>query len=208
MNDDRLICFDLGGVLIRICRSWEEGCAAGGVDPGGGWSPAQSGGCHHEIVLKYTIGAIETAQFFEELERLASGVYTAEDFRRIHGAWTREEYPGVVTLLHDLRDAGHRLACLSNTNAAHWEELIERPALAALHHRHASHVIGHAKPDERIYDWFVRATETAPHKIVFFDDLEENVQTGRRLGWDVVHVDHTGDTATQIRTELQRRSLL
>ena len=26
-----LICFDLGGVLVRICRSWDEGCAAAEV---------------------------------------------------------------------------------------------------------------------------------------------------------------------------------
>ena len=28
-----VICFDLGGVLVRICRDWNEGCAAAGIDP-------------------------------------------------------------------------------------------------------------------------------------------------------------------------------
>ncbi len=28
----RLVCFDLGGVVIRICRTWAEGCAAAGLE--------------------------------------------------------------------------------------------------------------------------------------------------------------------------------
>ena len=27
-----LVCFDLGGVVVRICRSWAEGCAEAGLD--------------------------------------------------------------------------------------------------------------------------------------------------------------------------------
>lgn len=207
-HDDRLICFDLGGVTVRICRSWEEGCAAARIAPDRGWSPASSGGRHHDIVLQYTIGAIETDEFFNQLERIAEGVYSADDFRRIHGAWTREEYPGVTALLEELADRGSTLACLSNTNAAHWEELVQRPALGALHHRHASHLIGHAKPDERIYTWFSEQLKAPPDRIVFFDDLEENIRTAQRLGWDAVLVDHSGDTAAQIRDALGARSLL
>lgn len=207
-TNDSLICFDLGGVIVRICRSWEEGCAAAQIDAERSWTPALSGGRHHDIVLQYTIGAIETADFFAQLEALSGGVYTAAEFQRIHGAWTRDEYPGVASLLQELRDGGHTLACLSNTNAAHWDELVQRPALQPLHHRHASHLIGHAKPDERIYAWFSERMKIRPERILFFDDLEENIRTARSLGWDAVLIDHTGDTAVQIRTALQRRSLL
>ena len=28
----RLVCFDLGGVLVKICRSWSDGCRAAGLD--------------------------------------------------------------------------------------------------------------------------------------------------------------------------------
>ena len=28
-----VICFDLGGVLVRICRDWNEGCVAAGIEP-------------------------------------------------------------------------------------------------------------------------------------------------------------------------------
>ena len=26
-----IVCFDIGGVLVRICRTWEEGCIAADV---------------------------------------------------------------------------------------------------------------------------------------------------------------------------------
>ncbi len=207
-SQERLICFDLGGVLIQICRSWEEGCQAAGLEADRGWAPSMSGGRHHEIVWNYTTGVIETEAFFVELESLAQGMYSADDFRRIHRAWTRDEYPGVTPLLHELRDAGRRLACLSNTNAAHWDVLLEQPAMKVLHDRHASHLIGHAKPDDRIYEWFSTTMRMAPWDIVFFDDLQENVQVAKRLGWDAVQIDHMGDTTAQIRSALRARSLL
>ena len=28
----KLVCFDLGGVVVRICQSWAEGCARAGVE--------------------------------------------------------------------------------------------------------------------------------------------------------------------------------
>ena len=31
MKTERTVCFDLGGVIVRICRSWEEGCHRAGV---------------------------------------------------------------------------------------------------------------------------------------------------------------------------------
>ena len=29
----KVICFDFGGVLVRISRSWEEACDKAGIDP-------------------------------------------------------------------------------------------------------------------------------------------------------------------------------
>ncbi len=29
----QLVCFDVGGVVVRICHTWAEGCAAAGITP-------------------------------------------------------------------------------------------------------------------------------------------------------------------------------
>ena len=31
MSQVRIVCFDWGGVILRHCRSWQEGCAAAGL---------------------------------------------------------------------------------------------------------------------------------------------------------------------------------
>ena len=206
--DRKLICFDLGGVIVRICRSWEEGCAAADVDADRDWTPSMTGGEHHRLVLEYSTGRIDSDAFFQKLEALAGGVYTAPEFRRIHDAWIIGEYAGVHTLLSELCDQGAALACLSNTNAAHWEVMASWPALQCLHHQHASHLIGHAKPNREIYDWFVRERRVSPSDIVFFDDLPDNIAAAQALGWDAVQIDHQADTAAQIRAALTDRSLL
>ena len=206
--DKRLICFDLGGVLVRICRSWEEGLHAAGLDADRGWTPADSGGAHHDLVTAYTVGAINDDAFFEGLACVSGGAYSASDFRAIHAAWIIGEYPGSAETLGELRAAGLTLACLSNTNGSHWGTMLGWPSLRALHHRHASHLLGVAKPEPAIYSKCAAACGAAPERIVFFDDLVENIDAARAVGWDAVLVDSAGDPAAQIRRTLGERGLV
>lgn len=45
-----------------------------------------------------------------------------------------------------------------------------------------------AKPDPRIFDAVVEATEIVPEETLYFDDSRENVEAGRRLGFQSVLV--------------------
>jgi len=207
-HNPRVVCFDLGGVLVRICRSWEEGCAAAQIDPNRRWRPADSDGVHQKLVAAYTVGAIDDQTFFSQLEQSAGGVYCADEFRRIHEAWILGVYAGAEALLDDLRSAQVTTACLSNTNAAHWRHMADWRVLTALDHRFASHVLGCAKPAREIYTTFSQALGIGPSDIVFFDDMCENIDAAHELGWDAVHIDHTGDTTFQIRHVLIARGVL
>ena len=66
-------------------------------------------------------------------------------------------------------------------------------APARLRHRHASHLLGLAKPDAAIYHAFAHQTGFSPNRIVFFDDLAENIQAARASGWNAHQIDHAGD---------------
>ena len=83
----------------------------------------------------------------------------------------------------------------------------EYPAVLALRHQLASHLLGCAKPDARIYalaqSAFGVERPIAPNDIVFFDDLTENVAAARAAGWEAFHVDPLGDTVAQIRRDLR-----
>ncbi len=213
-----MIVFDLGGVLIRICRSWAEACAAAGLPVRGETASVGVSGRRHELADRHGVGAIASGDFFAAVSEAMEGLYSANEVRAVHDAWLIDEYPGVRGLIADIHRAGLTTGVLSNTNPAHWARLIsaahgggggmgEFVAPGMVHHAHASHIMGLLKPDGAIYREFERLTGATPTDLLFFDDLEENVAAARARGWQAEVVDHTGDTAAQMRAALRARNV-
>ncbi|TVQ32843.1 MAG: hypothetical protein EA376_04130 [Phycisphaeraceae bacterium] len=199
-----VVCFDLGGVVVRICRSWEEGCAAAGIEVREIERYRETHPERVKLVQTLDTGGIEPDAFYRAISDTLDGVYTPEEVRQVHHAWLLGEYPGVEELLTDLRERdGVRTACLSNTNHDHWVAMESYPTLQALEHRHASHLLGLRKPNESCFIAFERAMEASPGQIIFFDDTEENIEAARARGWRAELIDHTGDTAAQVMEHLR-----
>lgn len=220
----RIVCFDLGGVLVRICRSWDQACTHARLPyrspellASEAWRLRRKA-----VVDRYQLGGISAASYYEELSRALDGVYSVAEVELIHDAWTLKEYPGALELVRELNQLpGVVTACLSNTNEAHWRRLNnqdgtrEYPSVLELQHRLASHLLGCAKPDPDIYTRaqaafaeIERAPALSPEQIIFFDDLAENVAAARAQGWTAFQVDHDGDTPAQMRRHLADAGLL
>lgn len=205
----RAVCFDLGGVVVRIARSWAEACAAAGLDvrdPHAFAAPDMQSG-RRELSDGYQLGRISCDEYFELISRSSNGLYAVHEVEAVHRAWLFDPYPGVEQLVDDLNKRNLHTACLSNTNHSHWQDLIREvrtPAIAKLRTRMVSHELGAVKPDVRIYKMAERIIEALPSEIVFFDDLAENVEAARSCGWHAFEIDHAGDTAAQMRSYLQR----
>ena len=58
-----------------------------------------------------------------------------------------------------------------------------------------SSTIGMRKPDAAAYDHVVRAIGVPAQRIVFFDDLAENIEGARARGLTAVHVRSSNDVA-------------
>lgn len=213
----RIVCFDWGGVILRHCRSWEEGCAAAQLPVHAGIDRPELIARRRQLTQQFQIGAISTDTFFAQLVRAVDGLYSEDELRRLHDAWLLDEYPGMhdlVTRLH--QRAAAETALLSNTNAAHWRRHLPKPDGSApdyptaglLMHRHASHLLGAAKPGLSIYKRFEQATNASGSGILFFDDLPDNVEAARAIGWRAVLIDHTSDTAGQIELHLKAHGVL
>ncbi len=201
----RIICFDLGGVLVRICRTWAQGCHAAGVPIHDGADDPQFLVDRRDLNLEYQAGQLKPMEFFDRLSVSTDGLYSPGDVKRVHDAWLLGEYPGVAELVQRL-NALPRIAtaCLSNTDDLHWGQMIRGfPAVAELQHRHASHLLGICKPDSAIFAAFEDLVKAQPHEIAFFEDSLENVEAARSAGWSAHLVDHTQDTAPQISTVLK-----
>jgi len=205
----RLVCFDLGGVIVRICRTWEEACAAAGLAV----RHDESFHAPDRLLQRRTLhrrhecGEVASVEYWERMSEVIGGVYAPDEVELIHQSWILGEYRGIADLLQRLARRPHvETACLSNTNQAHWRLLTGGPhhhAVSHLRHRVASHEIRQAKPDEAAYRHVERLTSRHADEILFFDDMPENIDAARAIGWRAELIDHTGDTAAQIDSHLR-----
>ena len=198
----RLVCFDLGGVIIRICQTWEERCAAAGVTIRNPelWDeikPVRDG-----LMVQYQTGRIEGSHFAQQLSEALRGLYSPAEIMAIHDAWLIDEYKGVDAIVDQLHQAGLDTAALTNTTPEHWVRMPQFPTVGRLRHRLASHELGLHKPDPAIYLRLERQLGYAGGEILFFDDTEENVQAAQAVGWRAERIDPAGDTARKIAEAL------
>ncbi len=206
----RLVVFDLGGVVVRICRSWKEACAVAGLRYDERAVAPEAVAARKAIVHRHEVGGMTCQEYFEALAATTAGVHTPEEIQRLHDLWITAEYEGVDRLIHDLHAAGLETGVLSNTNAWHWRQLMHGPhgpakfpTVGLARHVHASHLLGHRKPDRAVFDAFCRVTGFSGPDIHFFDDLPENIAAAHAAGWGATLIDPHGDPAAQMRTPLR-----
>lgn len=210
----RMVCFDVGGVLVRHCRSWREGCAAAGLPVRDGSDTEEMARRRKELACLLTTGRLTPREFYEQMAAACGGLYTPAEVERIHHAWLGPEYEGVGLVIARLVEAGRaETGVLSNTNEPHWMRLeaadsTEYQTPRLLRHRHASHRLGAMKPAAEAFALFERHTGFRGEEILFLEDLPENAAAAAERGWRVELIDHTRETARQIETVLQRHGLI
>jgi HAD superfamily hydrolase (TIGR01509 family) len=205
--DIRLVCFDLGGVLVQVVSSWEEACHRCGLTIP---ASAVAWDKHHTLMQQYERGRLTSDEYFAAVSQLLNG-FTVDQFQKAFDAWLGDVYPGAYELIDDLKSRGVRTACLSNTNARHWQTLSETnptyAGLKRLDHLFVSQELGEAKPDPAIYLAAQNRINLPPDQILFFDDKPENVAGARAVGWHAEHV-HAPDRVAQQRQFLQQYGVL
>ena len=89
------------------------------------------------------------------------------------------------------------LYAFSNTNRPHVEyfSLVYADVLGHFREIFLSSTIGLRKPDAAAYDHVVMAIGIPANRIVFFDDLAENIAGARARGLTAVHVTSPNDVA-------------
>jgi len=202
----RVVCFDLGGVVIRICRGWDEAAERAGLsrpEPADADFLAARAASHHLLER----GDLTPAQSFSRTSAASGGRWTPSEVERVHHAWIAEERAGITAFVRELnRRDDLRTACLSNTNAPHWERLLhgpDYPTPRLLRHHLLSFELGRCKPEHEIYERAQQSLDAAPQEILFFDDLRANVEAAKRCGWQAIHVEPTTDVVTVMRRALR-----
>jgi glucose-1-phosphatase len=191
------LLFDLGRVVLDIDFGKAIACWAGHA------------GCEPDHIVKrfvraedyhhHEMGKISDAAYFDTL-RASLGIQISDaQFLEGWNAIFAGEMPGIAPLL---ARAAKRLPlyAFSNTNGAHAEHFSVAYAdvLGHFTELYLSSTIGLRKPDAAAYDHVVKAIGVPAQRIVFFDDLAENIEGARARGLTAVHVTSPDDVAVAL----------
>jgi putative hydrolase of the HAD superfamily len=193
-GDADALLFDLGRVVLDIDFSKALACWAGHAgctpsDIAARWSIDESYH-HHER------GTISDEAFFDGLRRSLGIAITDEQFLDGWNAIFAGEMDGIAPLIE--RAARHfPLYVYSNTNRAHVAHFtrIHAHTLKPFRELFYSSSIGMRKPEIAAFDHVVKAIGVPASRVVFFDDLAENVESARSLGIKAVQVKSSRDVA-------------
>jgi putative hydrolase of the HAD superfamily len=187
-----VLLFDLGRVVLDIDFSKAIACWAAHA----GCEPANllTRFVRDETYLDHETGKISDAAYFQSL-RAHLGIGISDDaFLEGWNAIFAGEMPDISGLL--MRAGQHLpLYAFSNTNKAHVAYFSQTYADLLGHFRelYLSSTIGLRKPDAAAYDHVVQAIGVPASRVVFFDDLAENVEGARSRGLKAVHVTSSRD---------------
>jgi len=204
----RLVCFDLGGVVIRICRSWDEACATVGMPVRDPTLWQRTGKARRRLIEEFQTGRIDAPTFAARASEQVAGLYSPAEILSVHNGWLLDEYAGVAELIDHVHDIGLDTAALSNTSHDHWERIVGYPAVTRLHHLLASHLLGLHKPNPMIFRRLEEQLGYSAREIIFFDDTQENVIAANSVGWRAHLIDPGADTAQQIAQILHTESVV
>jgi glucose-1-phosphatase len=193
-GDADALLFDLGRVVFNIDFPRALACWAGHA----GCEPADIAArfVTDEAYRHHERGTISDEVFFANLRRSLGIAITDEQFLEGWNAVFAGEMEGIAPLLE--RAAKHfPLYVYSNTNRAHIAHFTDVHArtLRPFRELYYSSTIGHRKPEAAGFDHVVKAIGAPASRIVFFDDLAENVEAARASGLKSVHVRSSADVA-------------
>ncbi|PKB19263.1 putative hydrolase of the HAD superfamily [Novosphingobium kunmingense] len=141
--------------------------------------------------------AIEPAQFDELFAAEAAALGHALDGASVLAVLSGSIRPAMVTALDQLRDAGYRLACITNNVPAGHGAGMARSSdrtdayeqvFARFEHVIESSKAGVRKPDPRIYLMMCEALGLEPGACVYLDDLGINCKPAAQLGMHAIKV--------------------
>jgi putative hydrolase of the HAD superfamily len=191
------LLFDLGRVVLDIDFKRAMAC----------W--ARHGKCEladivarfsaDEMVRQYEAGKIDDAAYFAHLRSMLGVDITDAQLLEGWNAIFIGEMPGIAPLL---ARAAKRLPlyALSNTNPPHIAHFSKVHADVLGHFREMfmSSTIGLLKPDAAAYDHVVKTIGAPASRVVFFDDLADNIAGARAYGLSAVHVKSSEDVANAL----------
>jgi HAD superfamily hydrolase (TIGR01509 family) len=201
-EDYDALLLDFGNVVVEIdfSRVTAHWAAAARIEP----AVLASRFSHDEPYQRHERAEIGLAEYFAALRaNLGLGL---DDDTLLEG-WNAvfvKEIPEVIATLPRL---ARRLPLylFSNTNHAHHQFFARRyaEALAPFKRQFVSHELGARKPEPQAFRKVADAIGVPPGRVLFFDDLPENIEGARQAGMPGILVSSPRDFVEAVRPWLE-----
>jgi len=200
------IVFDFGGVLFRwhppsfLARVWPhrvadeaEGAAVAAeffTAYGGDWGAFDQG-----LIDAPTVTARIAQRTGWPLEEVAQVVAAVPEELQV--------LPKTVALIHELKQAGHRLFFLSNMPEPYAEHLEQSfPLHEWFEDGVFSGRVKQSKPTAAVFELACEQFGVTPQSCVFLDDHPANIEAAKALGWQAILFSDAAEARRQLATIL------
>ena len=190
----RVVVFDLGKVLV----DFDYGIAARQLASMSRVTPEEIGQLIDQspLLVQFETGLMDDRGFFKTVCAATGFCGDPEQFDAFFADIFSPIEP-MIELHGQLRRAGVPTYIFSNTNGIAVRHIRKRfPFFSNFAGYILSYEHGAMKPDARIYEVVERISGASGNEILYVDDREENVEAGRKQGWQVIH-HHTPDETIQ-----------
>ena len=175
----RVLLFDLGGVLVELNDiSTLLNLNGDEIPMNTLWSDWLSS----PAARAFEKGISTKEQFADKYIEEINLPIQRDDFLNAFTQLPKGLYPDAVRLIQRCRQR-YFTACLSNTNALHWQRLTHEMGIDEMFDQHfPSHLTGRLKPDRESFEYVTQRLNCDPSSILFLDDNKKNVKGARSVG--------------------------
>lgn len=188
------LVFDFGNVLVEIDfdRAFAVWAGAAGVSV----AALKARFAFDDAYRAHESGELDIRAYFAALRRSLDIPLTDDELLAGWDAILGEPMPGIAALVTRLA-AQWPLYVFSNTNPTHAARIASHYGALMRHFRHffTSCELGARKPETAAFARLAKRIGTAPERLVFFDDLEENVVGARNAGLRAFRVASAAEVA-------------
>ena len=190
------LLFDFGGVFLELDKQATQNHLKNYFPKG---IPADIQTLH----LEYEKGAISTDDFIHDHLKRVSGL-NQSGFIQIWNSMLGELPEHRIEFLESLKNTGkYQILLLSNTNELHINWVKENITSfdrfkSCFDQFYLSYEIGYRKPNADIFEFVLKNSQIKPEETLFIDDTLEHIQTAKKLGFNVWHLNEHQQDITEL----------
>jgi putative hydrolase of the HAD superfamily len=200
MRQISTILFDLGNVIAYIDFSafWRDL----GFLRAEEIAPFRDG--YTTLTLQYETGYISTDDYLNGLRTVFNNKFTIVQLEQAFSCIIQQPVEGIIDIVKRVSTI-HQTALVSNTNEIHYRlSLMKFEVLKIFQKHYLSYQLRAMKPTRDFYDAIIKDQGILPSKMLFIDDIAENVKAAKSAGMQAIRFKSTG----QLETDLQKLGIL